>query len=59
MRLKPFPTFLYFLCLPGFAAAGEKTVYGRNEDAALVGTALEVAAKLLDWSGRVSNVRLQ
>ncbi|WP_223461380.1 MULTISPECIES: ATP-dependent zinc protease [Pseudomonas] len=46
MRLKPFPTFLYFLCLPGFAIAGEKTVYGLNEYASLNGIDLEVAAKL-------------
>jgi hypothetical protein len=46
MRLKPFSTLLYCLCLPGFAVAGEKTVYGLNEYASLGGIDLEVAAKL-------------
>ena len=46
MRLKPFPAFLYFLCLPGFTMAGEKTLYGLNEYASLNGIDLEVAAKL-------------
>ncbi len=35
MRLKPFPTFFALFCLPGLAAAGEKTVYGLNEYASL------------------------
>src|SRR5437868_3388755 len=46
MRLKRFPAFLYFLCLPGVTMAGEKNVYGRNEYASLGGLDLEVAAKL-------------
>lgn len=46
MTLKPFTAALYFMCLPGLAAAGEKTVYGLNEYAALQGIDLEVAAKL-------------
>src|SRR5438128_12374891 len=46
MRLKPFPTLLCLLCLPGVSAAAEKTVYGLNEYAKLAGIDLEVAAKL-------------
>ncbi|MDB6445559.1 ATP-dependent zinc protease [Pseudomonas sp. 21TX0197] len=46
MTFKPFSAVLCFICLPGFAAAGEKTVYGLNEYAALQGIDLEVAAKL-------------
>lgn len=46
MTLKPFTAALYFMCLPGLAVAGEKTVYGLNEYAALQGIDLEVAAKL-------------
>lgn len=46
MRLKPFPTLLCLLCLPGVSTAAEKTVYGLNEYATLAGIDLEVAAKL-------------
>ncbi|MFC3939360.1 ATP-dependent zinc protease [Pseudomonas gingeri NCPPB 3146 = LMG 5327] len=47
MRLKPFPLLLLFLLgLPGLGLATEKTVYGLNEYANLVGIDLEVAAKL-------------
>jgi hypothetical protein len=46
MTLKPLSAALCFICLPGLATAGEKTVYGLNEYAALQGIDLEVAAKL-------------
>lgn len=46
MTLKPLTAVFCFLCLPGLAAAGEKTVYGLNEYAALQGIDLQVAAKL-------------
>lgn len=46
MTLKPLTAVLCFTCLPGLVLAGEKTVYGLNEYAALQGIDLEVAAKL-------------
>ncbi|AMB88027.1 ATP-dependent zinc protease [Pseudomonas agarici] len=47
MRLKPFSLLLLLLLgLPGLSLATEKTVYGLNEYASLVGIDLEVAAKL-------------